>query len=158
MWKCRAVRCIECRPAAEREAHRKATKKNKKWRRASGKYCSRCCKPTGKPGICRKCSAYVLKWKRENKDKVNATRNKRASEHRDRKGVLKRKLLEKQRGQCAMCGKKDAAWHLDHIIPRALGGSEEEFNFQVLCAFCNASKGAKIIDPSHNPTQIRLLP
>ena len=60
---------------------------------------------------------------------------------------IKRKLWEQQKRRCAGpgCGKRlelaDA--HLDHYIPVYSGGLYDDANFQVLCAECNLSKGAK---------------
>lgn len=50
----------------------------------------------------------------------------------------------RQKYKCAECGvstmKKK---HIDHIMPLALGGSNWPSNLQILCPFCNDSKGAK---------------
>ena len=53
-------------------------------------------------------------------------------------------LFAKQRGMCAACrcdiSKK---YELDHIIPLAIGGLNCDSNIQLLCRFCNRSKGKK---------------
>lgn len=43
---------------------------------------------------------------------------------------------------CALCGETQAKFHLDHIIPRSRGGSDDASNRQWLCATCNLAKGA----------------
>lgn len=49
-----------------------------------------------------------------------------------------------QKGKCACChikiGKK---FERDHIIPLALGGTNDHFNIQLLCSPCNRTKSAK---------------
>lgn len=53
-------------------------------------------------------------------------------------------LTKLQRGRCAYCRDRLAAgFHVDHIIPRAAGGSNERSNLQLACADCNIAKGAK---------------
>lgn len=55
----------------------------------------------------------------------------------------RRLLLEKYEYRCVACGGcKDL--QIDHIIPLAKGGTNNEENLQVLCATCNKSKGTKI--------------
>lgn len=44
------------------------------------------------------------------------------------------------KGECAFCGDTENL-QLDHIIPIAKGGKTELGNVQILCAFCNQSKG-----------------
>lgn len=57
---------------------------------------------------------------------------------------LSAKLFTLQRGKCACCGVKlDDGSHLDHVIPLALVGPNEDWNMQLLCGPCNMSKGAK---------------
>lgn len=49
-----------------------------------------------------------------------------------------------QRWRCAACGGDiRRAYEVDHIVPLALGGSDEKGNLQLLCRRCNRSKGAK---------------
>lgn len=55
------------------------------------------------------------------------------------------KLMKLQRGRCAVC-RRDVSkgkYHLDHVMPMALGGVNEDFNMQILCPPCNQRKSAK---------------
>lgn len=54
------------------------------------------------------------------------------------------KLLLLQCCKCAIC-KCDISkkYEIDHINPLAKGGLHDDSNFQLLCQFCNRSKGAK---------------
>jgi 5-methylcytosine-specific restriction endonuclease McrA len=45
--------------------------------------------------------------------------------------------------RCAYCRKKLKAFHVDHILPLALFGSNDKSNLQILCPTCNWKKGAK---------------
>lgn len=57
---------------------------------------------------------------------------------------LAAKLFKLQRGKCACCNVSIADGnHLDHVIPVATGGPNEDWNMQLLCGPCNMSKGAK---------------
>lgn len=51
-------------------------------------------------------------------------------------------ILARQGGKCAKC--EALAEHIDHILPVALGGSNDPANLQWLCAFHNLSKGARL--------------
>ncbi|SFS42527.1 HNH endonuclease [Brevundimonas viscosa] len=55
-------------------------------------------------------------------------------------------LLAKQAYSCVTCGSQDdhGKWHLDHILPRSVGGADIERNCQVICATCNSRKGARV--------------
>lgn len=52
--------------------------------------------------------------------------------------------------QCLSCGSRENL-EVDHVIPLAIGGSNEVSNLQPLCRTCNASKGSRIID--HRPKE-----
>ncbi len=54
-------------------------------------------------------------------------------------------LCEKYEGHCLKCGKQKKLT-VDHIVPLALGGSNDIDNIQPLCKSCNTSKGIQIID------------
>lgn len=57
---------------------------------------------------------------------------------------LTKKLFTLQRGKCACCKQplgKD--YHLDHIMPLALGGTNTDDNMQLLRASCNLQKNKK---------------
>jgi len=54
-------------------------------------------------------------------------------------------ILKRQNYKCAECGDdlRKVGRHLDHIVPLALGGSNDKGNLQYLCPPHNLSKGAK---------------
>lgn len=57
---------------------------------------------------------------------------------------LAEKLFKLQRGKCACCGEPlGADYHLDHIMPLALGGTNTDDNIQLLRQLCNNQKHAK---------------
>lgn len=43
---------------------------------------------------------------------------------------------------CTYCGAVDRAMEMDHIHPRALGGTDAHDNLTIACLPCNADKGA----------------
>lgn len=54
------------------------------------------------------------------------------------------KLITMQNGLCACCSQPlNGKYHLDHIMPLALGGTNTDDNVQLLLPRCNLSKGAK---------------
>lgn len=55
------------------------------------------------------------------------------------------RLMVLQKGLCACCRDdlNAATPHLDHIIPLAAGGTNQDENIQLLCKPCNLSKGKK---------------
>lgn len=89
------------------------------------------------------------KWREENRDKVRLNNRKRKQKIKNAEGfhtvndILE--LLKKQKGRCAGCcdalDGKD--YHVDHIQPIALGGSNWPSNLQLMCPFCNMSKGGR---------------
>ena len=57
---------------------------------------------------------------------------------------LSKKLYALQKGKCPCCGKQlGEDFHLDHIVPLALGGLNIDSNIQLLTATCNLQKNAK---------------
>ncbi|OUL27265.1 HNH endonuclease [Nostoc sp. RF31YmG] len=54
-------------------------------------------------------------------------------------------LLEKWGRQCAYCGVKDVPLQIEHIHPRAKGGSNSITNLTLSCEKCNTKKGTRDI-------------
>lgn len=52
-------------------------------------------------------------------------------------------LYKLQRGACASCRVELNAFHVDHIVALARGGTNDRLNLQLLCPTCNLRKGAK---------------
>ncbi len=102
---------------------------------------------------------YALKNKEELKVKAkakrieNPERHRRAKQNRrarERAAVGKlstgliAKLLILQKGKCACCkGPLGDDYHVDHIMPLALGGTNTDDNIQLLRARCNRQKNAR---------------
>lgn len=53
----------------------------------------------------------------------------------------KRRLLQRDKGKCAYCGKE--ATTVDHVIPRSRGGTTDWTNSVASCLKCNHKKGSK---------------
>lgn len=61
-------------------------------------------------------------------------------------GVLRYEILKRDRFACVSCGitaARGAVLHVDHKIPKALGGESSFENLQTLCEQCNLGKGAR---------------
>ena len=85
-------------------------------------------------------------WYLNNKTKVRVQRKNRKL--RMKSGRLSvdivEKLLKIQKGKCACCKKPlGEDFHLDHIMPLALGGTNTNDNVQLLRKLCNLQKNAK---------------
>ena len=54
-------------------------------------------------------------------------------------------LYERQGGRCANCGDRlrKRLLEVDHIIPRSKGGADTDDNLQLLCGWCNRTKGPR---------------
>lgn len=92
---------------------------------------------------------YMREWRDKNRDLVVIHGQNRRARKKEVGGKLSADLSEKlfklQRGKCA-CGCKQPLgdrYHLDHIMPLALGGSNTDNNIQLLRSTCNHQKHAK---------------
>lgn len=52
-------------------------------------------------------------------------------------------LLEKWQRRCAYCQQSATHFEIDHVVPRARGGSDRVGNLVLSCADCNAAKGKR---------------
>ena len=59
---------------------------------------------------------------------------------------LREYLLEKWSRQCAYCDAKDVPLQIDHIQPKAQGGSNRASNLTLACPCCNQKKAARSIE------------
>lgn len=101
-----------------------------------------------------------LKWAASNPDKVRQARDQWRSRNPERARVdshvrrsrsqggrftLKRvkELFIEQRGLCVYCASDLSVFHIDHRMPLALGGRNDDSNIQLLCPPCNLKKHAK---------------
>ena len=88
------------------------------------------------------------KWRAANKLARRILDNNRNARKRVAGGKLSKdiadKLITLQRGKCACCGQLlGNDYHLDHIMPLKLGGTNTDDNMQLLRATCNLQKNAK---------------
>jgi 5-methylcytosine-specific restriction endonuclease McrA len=67
-------------------------------------------------------------------------------------------MIDERGAHCACCGETlRSALTFDHIIPKALGGTSEPYNIQLLCLTCNGLKGSGRTDCPHTDEARRLL-
>lgn len=99
---------------------------------------------------------YMRKYIASNRQRINARSRQWAEQNREYRRYLntlrrasgrisvddRRKAFEAASGKCQVCGETENL-HVDHIVPVARGGRTEPGNLQLLCRFCNISKGAK---------------
>jgi hypothetical protein len=61
---------------------------------------------------------------------------------------LRFEVLSACRFRCQACGasaSSGAELHIDHILPRSKGGTDDRWNLQVLCRDCNLGKGDRFL-------------
>ncbi len=94
------------------------------------------------------CTTRNQAWSAANRPAKRAHWQNRKAKARKAGGKLSpgltAKLLELQRGKCACCGLSlGSKFHMDHIVPIALGGANVDANIQLLRSTCNLQKHAK---------------
>ncbi|MEN6429762.1 MAG: HNH endonuclease [Coriobacteriales bacterium] len=92
--------------------------------------------------------ARQREWSKDNPGASRAAHRNRAARKMGSGGTHTtadvRAQYKRQRGRCYWCGEKTAAdYHVDHVIPLALGGSNGPENLVIACPSCNLHKGAK---------------
>ena len=145
----------ENNPEKRKESHRKYHSANKKDRNkesrewyAKNKDRSNCRSAEWRknhPEMVRELNAEWLKNNPEKRAQIN--RNRRARKLQVGGSLsdgISAKLFKLQRGKCACCGLPlGSDYHLDHIMPLALGGLNTDDNIQLLRSTCNKQKHAK---------------
>jgi len=96
----------------------------------------------------KKISERTRKWNEENPERRKVYHHNRKARIKKNGGVLSSNivssLLTLQKSKCACCGKSlKHSYHLDHIMPIALGGTNTDDNVQLLTPSCNLRKSAK---------------
>ncbi|GCB51085.1 HNH endonuclease [Streptomyces sp. NL15-2K] len=68
-------------------------------------------------------------------------------------------LLEKWGRKCAYCGIGDVPLQVEHVQPRAYGGSDRLSNLTLACAPCDAAKGKQSVTEflSHRPAALKRI-
>lgn len=97
-------------------------------------------------------------WARNNKDKRHAHRAMRQKAQGSFTRADISEIMKSQKGRCAVTTckvKLGPGFHVDHIKPLKLGGTNWRSNIQLLCALCNAKKGAR--DPIDYARSLGLL-
>ena len=95
-----------------------------------------------------KAIASLVSWREKYPEKVRIYSQNRRAKKQANGGKLSHgiaaKLFNLQRGKCTCCGKPlGNDFHLDHIVPLSLGGTNTDDNVQLLRATCNMTKSAK---------------
>jgi 5-methylcytosine-specific restriction endonuclease McrA len=86
-------------------------------------------------------------WRAKNPDAVRAYISSRRAREMDAEGCHTAKdirlIFFEQNGQCCGClGVLQKGYHVDHVMPLILGGSNWPDNLQLLCPSCNSRKNA----------------
>jgi len=68
---------------------------------------------------------------------------------------IRQRILDRDGHTCQVCGMNGNS--VDHIIPRNLGGSYEEWNLQTLCISCNSAKGGRFFNTIRTPLTLPVL-
>lgn len=88
------------------------------------------------------------KWPKENPEARRAIHSRRKARKLGDSGppysgADVKELLKKQGGKCAYCAVRlKGKYHVDHVMPLALGGSNSKSNIQITCPDCNLKKHA----------------
>lgn len=87
-------------------------------------------------------------WRDANRDRAQEYRSNRRARKSETLGSLSKGLSQRlfslQRGLCPCCKLPlGEDYHMDHIVPLALGGTNTDENMQLLRAVCNLRKNAK---------------
>jgi 5-methylcytosine-specific restriction endonuclease McrA len=91
---------------------------------------------------------YGLAWEKRHPDRASARVRNRDARKKGNGGMHTAADIlaqcNRQKGRCYWCQKKVGDdYHVDHVVPICLGGSNGPENLVVSCAACNRKKGGK---------------
>ena len=117
---------------------------NKAWRKKNADHLRESKKSYSAKNIERLREQYKA-WRLANPDKRRINQQNRRARKKQSSGKLSHglasKLFKLQGGKCPCCKQPlGANYHLDHIMPLALGGANKDGNMQLLRATCNMQK------------------
>lgn len=94
--------------------------------------------------------AQARQWRSDNPERVREAEKSRGAKRRARvagvrvEDVDRQVVWERDGGICHLCGKPvEGRWHMDHVVPLALGGAHSYENVAVSHPYCNMSKGIR---------------
>lgn len=95
-----------------------------------------------------KCSEMIKNWRISNPEASRAITHRYISRKKGAEGRFSKKdvglMLIKQNNLCLSCSADlTKGFHVDHIMPLALGGTNWPDNIQILCPKCNCTKSDK---------------
>lgn len=70
--------------------------------------------------------------------------------------VIRQRILARDNYTCQYCG-ADNANTVDHVIPRRLGGGDDEGNLLTACSRCNYAKGGAFFERKRTPPTPHVL-
>ncbi len=68
-----------------------------------------------------------------------------------------REMVMQRDGCCQQCGQTEGQMHIDHVIPKRLGGGDEMWNLRQLCQNCNLRKGGRFFETDGTPPTLQGL-
>lgn len=139
--------CAECDAKWRSENHKKDSARKLAWQRQNREKVA-AINARYRERNPERSALYSNQWRKLNPEMARVQLQNKRAKKRANGGKLSPglavKLFARQRGKCACCGLPlGSDFHLDHIIPSALGGPNEDSNIQLLRRKCNMSKGAK---------------
>jgi len=68
---------------------------------------------------------------------------------------IRQRILQRDGHTCQQCGMEGNS--VDHIIPRSMNGTDEDWNLQTLCVSCNSVKGGRFFNSTPTPLTLPVL-
>ena len=97
-----------------------------------------CTHPGGCPRLCKGTSRCPQHKHKSRSNWPTTSAQVRGYGHDWRK--VRAAVMARSGGECQRCG--SPASHVDHVIPKHKGGTDELFNLQALCSGCHTAKTA----------------